>query len=90
MNRKVWKWLFGISVGVLILLVLLTFGFWVLVNIGGAILLSLMGNTEIAAMPFSVFMSNFVGSPMFYIYLADLIVLMGASLMLMITKQRQK
>jgi hypothetical protein len=90
MNRKVWKWLFGISVGVLILLVLLTFGFWVLVNIGGAILLSLMGNTEIAAMPFSVFMSNFFGSPMFYIYLADLIVLMGASLMLMITKQRQK
>ncbi len=90
MNRKVWKWLLGISIGVLILLVLLTLGIWVLLNIGGAILLSLMGNTEITAIPFDEFMSNFVGSPMFYIYLADLIVLMGASLMLMITKKRQE
>jgi len=90
MNRKVWKWLLGISIGVLILLVLLTLGIWVLLNIGGAVLLSLMGNTEITAIPFGEFMSNFVGSPMFYIYLADLIVLMGASLMLMITKKRQE
>ena len=90
MNRKVWKWLLGISIAVLILLVLLTLGIWVLLNIGGAILLSLMGNTEITAIPFGEFTSNFVGSPMFYIYLADLIVLMGASLMLMITKKRQE
>ena len=90
MNRKVWKWLLGISIAVLILLVLLTLGIWVLLNIGGAILLSLMGNTEITAIPFGEFMSNFVGSPMFYIYLVDLIVLMGASLMLMISKKRQE
>ena len=40
MMRSVWKWTLGISIGVLILLVVLTFGIWVLLNIGGAILLA--------------------------------------------------
>lgn len=89
MNRKVWKWLLGISIAVLILLVLLTLGIWVLLNIGGAILLSLMGNTEITAIPFGEFMSNFVGSPMFYIYLVDIFALL-ASIVGMVTTNKHK
>ena len=78
MKRSVWKWLFGISLVVLVLLILFTIGIWVLLNIGGAILLTLMGNQEISAMPMADFLSNFVGSPMFYIYLADLAVLLSS------------
>ena len=88
MNRTVWKWLLGISIALLILLLLFTFGIWVLFNIGGAILLSLMGNTEIHAIPFSTLMSNFVGSPLFYIFLFDCAVLLTASIVLIMTRSK--
>lgn len=90
MHRKVWKWLLGISIAVLILLVLLTLGIWVLLNIGGAILLSLMGNTEITAIPFGEFMSNFVGSPMFYIYLVDIFALLASIVGMVATKKHKE
>ncbi len=86
--RSAWKWLFGISIAVLVLLVLLTFGIWVMLNIGGAILLTLMGNQEISAIPMADFLSNFVGSPMFYIYLADLVVLLTSAVALVITRKK--
>lgn len=85
MKRSVWKWLFGISLVLLVLSILFTIGIWVLLNIGGAILLSLMGNQEISAMPMTVFLSNFVGSPLFYIYIADLVVLLSSIVALIVT-----
>lgn len=88
MKRSVWKWLFGISLVVLVLLILFTIGMWVLVNIGGAILLALMGNQEISAMPMADFLSNFVGSPMFYVYMADLAVLLTSVAALVITRKK--
>ena len=78
----------GISIGVLVLLVLLTVSIWVLLNIGGAILLALMGNQEIHAMPMVDFLSNFVGSPMFYIYMADLAVLLSSAVALIVTRKK--
>lgn len=90
MHRKAWKWLLGISIGVLILLVLFTLGIWVLLNIGGAIALSLMGNTEITAIPFGEFMSNFVGSPMFYVYLVDIFALLASIVALAATKKHKE
>lgn len=90
MHRKAWKWLLGISIGVLILLVLFTLGIWVLLNIGGAIALSLMGNTEITAIPFGEFMSNFVGSPMFYVYLVDIFALLASIVALATTKKHKE
>ena len=87
MKRAAWKWFLGISLVVLALLILFTFGAWLFTNIGSAILLTLMGNTELHTMPFSVFMTNFVGSPMFYIYLADLAVLLCSVTALVITKK---
>ena len=86
--RSAWKWLFGISIAVLVLLLLLTFGIWVMLNIGGAILLTLMGNQQISAIPMADFLSNFVGSPMFYIYLADLVVLLTSAVALVITRKK--
>ena len=88
MKRKAWKWLFGISLVLLVLLILFTIGIWVLLNIGGAILLTLMGNQEISAIPMADFLSNFVGSPMFYIYLADLVVLLTSAVALVITRKK--
>ncbi len=88
MKRSAWKWLFGISIGVLVLLILLTFGSWALFNIVGAIFLALMGNREINAVSFADFMSNFVGSPMFYIYLADVTLLCGSVVVLVITRKK--
>ena len=88
-KRKAWKWIFGISLAVLILLVVFTVAVWGLINIGGAIFLALMGNTAITGMPFSAFIANFVGSPMFYIYLADVVVLLCSAIMLCITRKRQ-
>ena len=90
MHRKAWKWLLGISIGVLVLLILLTLGAWVLFNIGGAIALSLMGNTEITAIPFGEFMSNFVGSPMFYVYLVDIFALLASIVGLAATKKHKE
>lgn len=90
MKRKAWKWIFGISLVVLVLLILFTIGIWVLLNIGGAILLALMGNQEISAMPMADFLSNFVGSPMFYIYMADLVVLLSSVAVLIATRKKNK
>ena len=90
MKRKAWKWIFGISLVVLVLLILLTIGVWVLLNIGGAILLALMGNQEIHAMPMADFLSNFVGSPMFYIYLVDTSALLVSVVALSITRKKKQ
>ena len=90
MKRKAWKWIFGISLVVLVLLILFTSGIWVLLNIGGAILLALMGNQEISAMPMADFLSNFVGSPMFCIYMADLVVLLSSVAVLIATRKKNK
>ena len=76
------------SIGGFGLLTLFTLAAWVLMNIGGAILLTLMGEQEIHAMPMSDFLSNFVGSPMFYIYLADLVVLLSSMVALVVTRKK--
>lgn len=88
MKRKAWKWIFGISLVGLILLALFTVWIWVMLNVCGALLLTLMGNQEIHAMPMVDFLSNFVGSPMFYIYMADLVVLLTSAVALVITRKK--
>ena len=92
MKRSVWKWLLGISLVLLVLLILFTFAAWFLVNVGGAIFLALLGNTEIHTMPFGTFMANFVGSPLFYVYMADLVLLLSSATALVVTRKpkRQK
>lgn len=89
MKRSIWKWGLGLSIAGLVLLGLLTVGIWLMLNIGGALLLTLMGNTEIAAIPPADFLENFVGSPMFWICLADIAVLSLSAAMLAVTKKEK-
>lgn len=74
MKRKSWKWMYGISLALLLLLMLLTFGIWALGNATAAMAGAIMGymdsdNFGYRYLPFSRFMIDFIGSPMFYIVL---------------------
>lgn len=93
MKRTVWKWLFGISLILLFLLMLFTVGLWAMTNAAGvlfALLFMLSEDVSVSAIPFGEFMKNFVGSPLFYIYLADLAVLLGSIIALTVTRKIKK
>ena len=89
MKRSIWKWSLGFSIAGLILLGLLTVGIWLMLNIGGALFLTLMGQTELSAISMSEMLANFVGSPMFWLCLADLLVLILSVIMLAVTKKEK-
>ena len=92
MKRKTWKWIFGISLIVLFLLCVATVGIWILANIGGVLLLLLaMGSEDISVqgISFREFMSNFVGSPMFYLFMADLAVMVASIAGLILTGKQK-
>lgn len=92
MNRSVWKWLLGISIAGLILLILFTIGIWALANAAGALFAVLfMLNEDVhiqQAIPFGDYMANFVGSPVFYAYLVDMAVLLCSTVALIATRKR--
>ena len=91
MKRSVWKWLLGISIAVFVLLVLFTYGLWILANVGGVLMrmvFILDEDLQISGIPFDAFMANFVGSPLFYVYAADLSVLGTSIVALIITRKR--
>ena len=87
MKRSIWKWGLGLSIAGLVLLGLLTVGIWLMLNIGGALFLALMGHTELTAISLAGMLENFVGSPMFWLCLADLLVLVLSAVMLAVTKK---
>ena len=91
MKRSVWKWTLGISVAVFVLLVLFTFGLWILANVGGVLLrlvFILDEDFQVSGIPFGAFMANFVGSPLFYLYATDVAVLSASVIALIITRER--
>lgn len=74
MSRKTWKRIFWICLFGLILLMVFTLGLWAMANATGVLLRLLFILDEdmmVSGIPFGVFMSNFVGSPLFYLYLVD-------------------
>ena len=90
MALKICKRLFWISAILLILLVIFTYGLWIMANVGVAlmrIVFILDEDLQLSGIPFSRFMENFVGSPLFYVYLADTTVLLG-SVILWIAKRK--
>ena len=92
MKRNVWKWLLGISIAVFVLLVLLTLGIWVLANVGGVLIrlvFILDEDLQVSGIPFAAVMENFVGSPMFYAFVADLVVLVISVIALIFTGKRR-
>ena len=91
MKRKTWKWIFGLSLAGLILLLCFTVFLWVLSNVGAVLfrmLFILDEDLQVSGISFGQFMSNFVGSPLFYGYVADLAVLLGSSAALIISRKR--
>ena len=92
-NRNVWKWMLGISIAGLFLLILFTIGVWAVANAAGALFaVLLMPNENVhiqQGIPFGDFMANFVGSPLFYIYLVDVAVLLGSIIALIVTRKRR-
>ena len=76
--RLICKWLLGISIGVLITLILFTFVSWAIWGATGMFFYALSsegGSISPEEISLTGFFSNFVGSPMFYMYLADIFVL---------------
>lgn len=91
MKRKTWKWVFGISLAVLILLMIFTVLLWVLLNVGGVLLrlvFILDEDMTVSGIPFDVFLSDFVGSTLFYVYLLDMMALATSSAALVVTRKR--
>lgn len=73
MGRKGFKILCITSVVLFFLLILITIFAWLMVNVAGALLTTVMFHETAQAMPLAKFLENFVGSPMFYIFLADIL-----------------
>ena len=91
--RMACKWLLGISIGVLIALILFTFVSWALfgaTTIFFHTLTAESGSISAEELSLTGFFSNFVGSPMFYMYIADVLVLLCTSVVLIITRRQSK
>ena len=90
--RLVCKWLLGISISVLIALVLFTFFSWALWGATGMFFYTLTaesGNIPPEELSLTGFFSNFVDSPMFYMYLADISVLVLSVVGLVSTRSQK-
>ena len=92
MKRSVWKWTLWIALIALILLILFEVGIWALGNATGAMLGGIMGrldpeNFGFHYLAFDDFLLNSVGSPMFYCFSADLIVLLCSVVIMILTKK---
>lgn len=90
MNRSVWKWLFGVSLAILVLLVLFTVFLWALGNSVGALGSAIMSYTDndvfaYNGTTFDEFLGSLPGSPLFYMYIADIAVLLSSITILIVT-----
>ena len=75
MKCKVWKWIYGISLALLVLLAVFTVGIWALGNATAAMAGAIMGqmdpdNFGYRYLSFGQFITDFIGSPMFFVCLA--------------------
>ena len=92
MSRKVWKRIFWIAVVFLILLMIFTVGLWILANVGAVLfrlLFMLDEELQVSGITFAEFMSNFVGSPLFYMYLADVTALVASAAALVVARKQK-
>ena len=94
MKRKVFKWMLGISIALLLFIVVYFVVFWSLANACMALASALMSYAEHAPqynyITLFEFYSNFIGSPMFYISLVPAISLIISIVMLIITRKNKK
>ena len=90
--RVFFKWLLGISIGVLIALILFTIFCWALFGATAMFLQALTaecGNISSEELSLAGFLRDFVGSPMFYMYIADLSVFVLSVVGLVATRSQK-
>ena len=93
MKRSLWKWIFGLALAGLGWLLIVTFGIWIFANVGAVLfrmVFILDADMTVSGIPFAALMENFVGSPLFYAYVVDLIVLFAGMVGLIVTKKKNK
>ena len=94
MKRKVFKWMLGISIALLLFIVVYLVVFWAVANATAAMASALMSYAEHAPsykyINLLEFYSNFIASPMFYISLVPIITLITSIVMLIVTKDKKK
>ena len=81
MRRTVFICLLSVSGGILVLLILLTVAMFLFANVAVVFMhLLAMGNGDIPVEGISAgeLFANFIGSPLFYAYIADLLLLTGS------------
>lgn len=92
MKRKVFKWMLGISIALLLFIVVYFVVFWSLANAGMALVSEMMSYSEHAPqynyITLFEFYSNNIGSPMFYISIVAVISLITSIVMLIVTRKR--
>ena len=91
MKRSTWKALLIISIILAILLFMFTVFIWALSGATGALLFGLLNGGDMpdtSHYTYGYFMQNFVGSPMFWVSLAD-VALMITSIVMLIIKRKK-
>ncbi len=91
MKRSVWKWILAISIVLLILLIVFFVGVSALANLAGAASGSAMdtnGLSEYTSLKDNLY--NAVGSPWFYVCVADIILLTVSVVALIITRNKNE
>ena len=88
MSRTACKWIFAISLTILIFLIIFTFAIWALINTTGAFAAAVMDSSDVPHLDFDQFLMDSVGSPMFYAYIIDLTILLPSLVMLIISKKQ--
>ena len=92
MKRKVFKWMLGISIALLLFIVVYLVVFWSLANAGVALGSAMMSYAEEVGsyefVSFFEFYKSFIGSPMFYVSIVAVISLITSIVMLIVTRKR--
>ena len=92
MKRKVFKWMLGISIALLLFIVVYLVVFWSLANAGVALVSAMMSYAEEVGsyelVSFFEFYKSFIGSPMFYVSIVAVISLITSIVMLIMTRKR--
>ena len=92
MKRKIFKWMLGISIALLLFIVVYFVVFWSLANAGVALVSAMMSYAEEVGsyelVSFFEFYKSFIGSPMFYVSIVAVISLITSIVMLIVTRKR--
>ena len=91
MSRKFFKVTCILSVILFFLLILFTLFSWFLANVGGVLFLMLtLGALNFVGISLPEFLENFVGSPLFYVFLVDILAFLGSVTGLILVKKPPK